>query len=171
MTMRTLLDALCREILDEKSGGILADCRFENAAGALVPPKIYRQNLPVIEYFADADEYLRLIAPSVMVFIAEVQTRAPREDDGGRLAHDVAEVYLEFTAYGADPEKSGALDILHMAESVKRRFRADPMLAPCFLCHDEIFFMADPTDTAPLFKGGLQLRFDIPAEARVSKFT
>jgi hypothetical protein len=151
------------DVLEEIFSGV----RLQNSIGDYVPVKRFKQIIPFIDYFDNADGYVRNV-PGCSVFFSETRTNL-HEHDGEKPCEE-AIVFLCFTTYDNGNEGQGHRDIMMLSDLVKRRFRAQPVLPPHFICQRKMSFSLDSREAAPYFEGGMQLVFEIPLLQASSDF-
>lgn len=143
--------------LAEEIEKILADLRFKNPQGKMVPMKAYRQDIPKRQQAIRKGAFMP----------EEEETEDPypfcivKAESGGifSCAQRVS-IMLILAIFNDDKKNQGQQELLNVIHKISERFIKDPVLKDMYRMEDGIEWVLDDEDRYPYFVGGMTMKWD-----------
>lgn len=138
---------------------LFAEDRFKSPSGEEVPINVFPQSLPMMESDDDDDS-----APYIIVRIVD------GEDSGTSDSNHSVKVLIVIGTYDDALSNQGHRSVMHIINTVYRRFMTDPNLNNKYVCDGPFLWEVQDDAYHPYFFGAITMRFNIPAIRREDPF-
>ena len=150
---------MLQDDLVEEMKRLFAEDRFKAPSGKRIPINVFTQSLPILESDEDDDP-----APYIIVRLIS------GEDSGTSDSNHSVKVLWIIGIYDDDLSNQGHRSVMHIINTIYRRFKTDPNLNNKYVCDESFKWEVQDDAYHPYFFGAVTINFNIPAIRREDKF-
>ena len=154
-----MVPEMLQDDLIEEMKKLFAEDHFKAPSGERIPINVFPQSLPMYESDEDDDP-----APYIIVRLVD------GEDSGTSDSNHLVKVILVIGIFDDDLINQGHRDVLHIINTVYKRFMTDPNLNNKYVYDGPFLWEVQDDAYHPYFFGAVTMSFSIPAIRREDKF-